>query len=68
MDPFPKYLTQKQAAAYLTMGPSTLEKWRISGTGPAYAKISRRVIYEIEDLDAWVQTHRRRSTSEIAAG
>ena len=35
---------------------------RYFGTGPVYYKIGGRVVYKIDDLDAWVFTHQRLST------
>ncbi|MGA8760158.1 MAG: helix-turn-helix domain-containing protein [Stellaceae bacterium] len=53
------------AAEYLGMGKSTLEKLRLTGDGPRYSKIGRRiVIYDEVDLDAWVAARQRRSTSD----
>ena len=43
-------LPSRQAAAYLG-----LIKMRITGEGPRYAKVGRRVIYDMADLDAWVE-------------
>ena len=43
---------------------STLAKWRLVGTGPAYAKVNRFVIYDTLDLDAHLAARRRNSTSE----
>jgi predicted DNA-binding transcriptional regulator AlpA len=53
------------AAEYVGLSTSTLEKLRLTGNGPAYQKAGRKiVVYRPEDLDAWLNTHRRRSTSE----
>lgn len=56
------YRDQKSAAAYLNGSERTLEAWRHKGGGPAYFKCGRKVLYRIEDLDAFVQ--RRTSTSD----
>lgn len=52
-------LTTKQAADQLQISPRTLERWRIYGAGPAYIKISSRVRYDPDDLDAWIQETRQ---------
>lgn len=57
-------LRTKAAANYIGLSKSTLEKYRIYGTGPAYAKMGRVVIYRGEDLDKWIDSNIRRSTSE----
>ncbi len=43
---------------------STLAKWRLAGTGPAYSKAGRLVIYNIQSLDDFLASRRRLSTSE----
>ena len=53
-----------EAATYTGLSKSTLEKLRVTGGGPEYAALGRVVVYRIEDLDAWVFAHKRRSTSD----
>ncbi|BCH22074.1 helix-turn-helix transcriptional regulator [Mesorhizobium sp. L-8-3] len=54
------------AAAYVGLSVSTLEKMRLTGVGPVYAKCGRAVIYDTRDLDAWLDANRRKSTSAAA--
>ena len=54
----------RQAAEQLGMSRRTLEKWRVEGNGPPFLKLGRRVLYSVADLEAWIRSHRRRSTSE----
>jgi predicted DNA-binding transcriptional regulator AlpA len=54
-----------EAAKYVGISTSTLAKMRLRGDGPAYLKLGpRAVAYRIVDLEEWLTTHRRRSTSE----
>jgi predicted DNA-binding transcriptional regulator AlpA len=58
-------LTAPQAAERLGVPPSVLERWRGSGEGPAYIKLSGKVVrYRQEDLDEFVVAHRRQSTAQ----
>ena len=57
-------LRTAEAAAYCGSSASTFEKLRLTGGGPVYSKIGRRVVYRVEDLDAWLNASKRRSTSE----
>lgn len=57
-------LRTQEAAAYCGSSASTFEKLRLNGGGPIYSKIGRRVVYRVEDLDAWLNANRRRSTSD----
>lgn len=59
-----KNLNSSEAADYIKISLSWLAKSRLKGDGPPYAKIGRRVVYNREDLDQWLATRRRRSTSE----
>ena len=59
------YLRTADAAKYLGLGTSTLERKRIDGTGPAFRVFGRRLIsYAIADLDAWAGRQVFNSTSE----
>ncbi len=48
-----------QAAEYVGLSKSYLDKARCFGTGPAFAKLGATVIYSTDDLDAWVAANRR---------
>ena len=58
-------LRTPEAAAYCGSSASTLEKLRLKGGGPVYSKLGRRVVYLVDDLDAWLVANRRDSTSDI---
>jgi hypothetical protein len=65
------YLTLHEAAAFLRLQPRTLDNMRQRGTGPLYGKHGGRVRYHRDDLVAWTQGSRRRTTTEkvpVAAG
>jgi len=64
----PHYVTTPDAAVHLGLSPRTLEKHRCSGTGPIYRKLGGRVVYAIDDLDAWAEIGRRHSTSDPGSG
>lgn len=49
------HLTPEEAAEYLSIGNSTMKKWRLAGEGPRYAKFGKSVRYRVEDLDAWIE-------------
>lgn len=48
----------RQAAEYVGVSKSLLDKLRCYGGGPAYAKLGTSVIYNTDDLDAWVAARR----------
>jgi predicted DNA-binding transcriptional regulator AlpA len=59
-------LSVDDAAKVLGLSVSILNKHRVYGTGPRFLKLGRSVRYSPEDLAEWIESHRRRSTSEQA--
>lgn len=55
------------AAKRTGLSTSTLAKLRLSGKGPTYVKLGRRVSYRSQDIDTWIELHRVNSTSEYPA-
>jgi hypothetical protein len=62
-----RYMRTPAAADYIESTPSTMEKWRVNGIGPPFCKSGRNVIYDREDLDAWLSARRRTSTSDTGS-
>lgn len=60
------YLKAPAAAEYLGVSTSWLNKSRVYGTGPAFSRLGRSIIYAVADLDAFAASRRVRSTSEVA--
>jgi excisionase family DNA binding protein len=61
------YLTQREAAEVLRLSERTLERHRLAGSGPAFVKAGRRVLYRRADIEAWAAANTFRSTSEAGA-
>ena len=64
----PRMLRTQEAARFLGISLRTLEKHRTYGTGPAYRKLGGRVVYAIDDLQAWADRGARISTDDPGAG
>ena len=60
-------LNQTELAARWTISARTLERWRWTGEGPAFLKIGGRVVYRLEDVQAYEQARQRHSTAERGA-
>jgi predicted DNA-binding transcriptional regulator AlpA len=56
-------LSVDEAAQYIGLARSTLNKYRGTGDGPRYLKIGRRVLYDAGQLDVWLAAHFRTSTA-----
>lgn len=56
-------LSPSQAAARLQVTESHLERWRSTGNGPRYIRLSRKTIrYSRSDLDAFILAKVRSNT------
>jgi predicted DNA-binding transcriptional regulator AlpA len=63
----PITLSAEAAAKLLGLATSTLAKLRLSGNGPVYCKLGRRVVYRREDLEGWLESRVARNTSDADA-
>jgi len=61
-----RFLSNAQAATFLDLSPRTLEKLRVVGGGSQFRKLGRRVLYTVEELEAWADLRRCDSTSDPA--
>jgi predicted DNA-binding transcriptional regulator AlpA len=53
------YLDRREAARYLKISLAQLSKQHADGTGPTRIEVAGRVLYDINDLDAWMQAHKK---------
>ena len=60
-----RHLNQIELAARWNISHRTLERWRWSGEGPGYIKIGGRVVYPLQDVEAFEQKQRRESTAAV---
>lgn len=52
-------MTTNQAADYIGIPAATARYWRHKGEGPAsYTLGGRRVVYDLADLDAWLDAQK----------
>lgn len=59
------YLRTADAAKYLGIGQSTLERKRVDGTGPRFRRLGIKIVtYAVADLDEWASGSVHLSTSE----
>ena len=62
--PMARLLTEREAAERLGLSVRTLQKWRLLRSGPEFLKLGHAVHYDPEDLERYLESSRRRSTSE----
>lgn len=62
-----KHLNQRQLADRWDISEGSLERWRCEGIGPVFLKLQGRVLYRIEDIEAYEAESLRTSTSSAVA-
>ncbi len=59
-------LNTYEAANFLGLSPRTLEALRLRGGGPPFIRVTVKAVrYKPADLDAWIESRRRHSTSDL---
>ena len=53
LDARPAHFRQAQLALRWRISPRTLERWRWVKAGPSYIKLGGRVVYRLEDIEAY---------------
>jgi len=58
-----RHLSQIELAARWNLSHSTLERWRWTGEGPQFIKLGGRVVYRLEDVEAFEAAQARHNTA-----
>ena len=58
-----RHLNQINLADRWNISHRTLERWRWTGEGPQFVKLGGRVVYRLEDVEAFERDQVRASTS-----
>ena len=59
-----RHLNQNELADRWNISHRTLERWRWTGEGPTFLKIGGRVVYRLEDVEAFEAEQTRKSTAD----
>jgi predicted DNA-binding transcriptional regulator AlpA len=59
-----EYIDTNALADRIGIAASTLAKLRLTGTGPVYRRVNRRVIYRWSDVETWLDGCARQSTGD----
>ncbi len=63
-----EHMKAKVTAERIGVTAGCLAKWRMTGEGPAYIRVGRRIAYDPRDVQVWLDARRVQSTSqELAA-
>jgi hypothetical protein len=58
------FVDENRGAEHLGVSPRTMQRWRMTGTGPPWFRIGRLAKYRIADLTTWAEAQARTSTSD----
>ena len=62
------HLHQLELPRRWKLSPRTLERWPWLGIGPRYIKVGGRVLYRLQDIEAYEAANVRTSTTLSLAG
>ena len=60
-----RHLNQIELSRRWSVSPRTLERWRWLRQGPAYLKIGGRVVYRLDDVEAYEAEQRRTAAAAV---
>ena len=55
-----RYISERRASAMLGCALRTLQRWRSKGKGPPSTNVGRKVFYELNDLQEWIDRQKSR--------
>lgn len=58
------HLNKHQLAERWCLAPRTIDRWRWEGNGPQHLKIGGRILYRLEDIEAYEVQHLRQETAK----
>jgi hypothetical protein len=64
-----RFFDEKGLSAHLSIPRRTLQRWRVTGDGPAFIRAgARRILYRQEAVQAWAEAreHRHRAAEMTA--
>ena len=53
-----RYVTASEAAEILRTTTGTLANRRMRGVGPRFLKFQKKILYDVRDLEAWMEKHK----------
>lgn len=62
-----RILRQSELAERWAISGRTLERWRWLGEGPVFMKLGGRVVYHLDDVEAFEERQRRTQTGKPVA-
>jgi predicted DNA-binding transcriptional regulator AlpA len=61
-----RYFDTKSIAEITSTSASFWNQRRVRGDGPRFLKAGTKVLYELAEVEAWLETRAKHSTSEVS--
>jgi len=58
-------MTECETAKVLRVSNRTLQRYRVSGNGPRFVKLGKRVFYRYADINSYIEARVVESTSQV---
>ena len=65
--PIDRLITTDELAVILRKSRQRLAAWRVLGVGPRYRKVGSRILYSERDVQLYLKSVARGSTSDVGA-
>ena len=59
-----RFSKTRPTSGYIGVSDRTMEGWRQTGIGPPYIKAGGTVLYDLAEVDRWLSSRQRHSTSD----
>ena len=59
-----RYLSTSETAELLSTTVGVLANWRHHAEGPIYIKLKRKILYDIDDLQMWLQNKKVKTVDD----
>ena len=54
-----EFLSEKEVAERIGLSLASLQRRRMAGDGPEYARIGSRLLYRWDDVERWFEEHKK---------
>ncbi len=62
-----EFLSEKEVAKRIGLSLASLQRRRMAGDGPEYARIGGRLLYRWDDVERWFEAHKPSERPRIRA-
>ena len=67
-DACPRYLTESHLETLTHRSKKSWQRDRLRGTGPRFIRAGGKILYDMRDIEAWLEARKFESTSAYGRG